>query len=514
MSPSLVALLALQLNAGLASGRVVDPIGRVVAGVLVAAWPEGGSLRHGTLTDAAGRFSFPIGPGPHRVAIADRRFEEAGEPVSPAASVTLVARAASSPLAPSSHWLANLPDGAEKRWFILDCTGCHQFNETRAFRNGEPRSAEHWTSDITRMLANFGPRSGFPIISGQGEPAALAKWVAGNAGTGPAAPLAASASGPSAPYLVTEFDLPGPDLPHDVAVDSSGQVLITGMFTHRIVRLDPSSGATELTPIPVQGANPRALELDALGNWWALLGGPGLVARYDPGAKDWKTASISMYGHSIALGPDGAAWANDHFARDSIRLARVRLVGDKLESEEFRGALPRGGARGPSPIPYELRVGANGIVWTSLLHGNALVSFDPARRRFETYPMPDPDAGPRRFDIDGSGALWIPGYSSATLYRLDPATRRFDRFPLPDPNGLPYVARVDRRTGWVWVGTGAPDLVYRFDPVTKAYTGFPVLTRGATMRHLAIDPRNGDVWIAYGASPAIHPTRVARLRVR
>ena len=47
-------------------------------------------------------------------------------------------------------------------------------------------------------------------------------------------------------------------------------------------------------------------------------------------------------------------------------------------------------------------------------------------------------------------------------------------------------------------------------PVPARAIGLP--TRGATMRHLAIDPANGDLWIAYGASPAIHPTRIARLR--
>ena len=30
---------------------------------------------------------------------------------------------------PSSAWLSQLPDGETKRKFILDCTGCHQFDE-------------------------------------------------------------------------------------------------------------------------------------------------------------------------------------------------------------------------------------------------------------------------------------------------------------------------------------------------------------------------------------------------
>jgi streptogramin lyase len=30
----------------------------------------------------------------------------------------------------------------------------------------------------------------------------------------------------------------------------------------------------------------------------------------------------------------------------------------------------------------------------------------------------------------------------------------------------------------------------------------------------SVDPRSGDVWVAYGASPALHPSRIARLSLR
>ena len=69
-------------------------------------------------------------------------------------------------------------------------------------------------------------------------------------------------------------------------------------------------------------------------------------------------------------------------------------------------------------------------------------------------------------------------------------------------------------TGHVWVGTAAADVVYRFEPTPANWTAFPLATRGATIRHMTIDPRNDDVWLAYGASPAIHPARIARVRLR
>jgi virginiamycin B lyase len=314
---------------------------------------------------------------------------------------------------------------------------------------------------------------------------------------------------------VVELDLPGPDLPHDLAIDRTGRVLVTGMFTDRILVVDRAGGTIEPVPIPIEHANPRAIEVDRSGDWWVLLGAAQRIARYEPGARRWSFASVGMYGHSIALAPDGGAWTNDHFARAGLRLARVAPVpGSALAAHELTGPAFESAARGPSPIPYELRVAPDGKVWASLLHGNQLVAHDPAAGSFRSYSLPDPDAGPRRFDVDAGGALWIPGYVSSKLYRLDPATGVFTSFPLPIRDALPYVVRVDPRSGDLWIGTGAADAVLRFEPERAAFTVYPVPTRGATMRHLAIDPRNGDVWIAYGASPAIHPTRIARLSLR
>jgi len=56
----------------------------------------------------------------------------------------------------SSAWLSRLPDGAAKRKFILDCTGCHQFDEKMARPAGVPRTEAQWTEAVTRMLGYAG----------------------------------------------------------------------------------------------------------------------------------------------------------------------------------------------------------------------------------------------------------------------------------------------------------------------------------------------------------------------
>ena len=94
----------------------------------------------------------------------------------------------------SADILALLPDGEQKRSFILDCTGCHQMDAQRTFAAGRVRSAQEWEAAIHRMLQMAGPSSSFPVISARVDPAVLAQWLASNIRGAPnAAPRAASA---------------------------------------------------------------------------------------------------------------------------------------------------------------------------------------------------------------------------------------------------------------------------------------------------------------------------------
>ncbi|MFW6079723.1 MAG: hypothetical protein ACODAE_08885, partial [Gemmatimonadota bacterium] len=215
--------------------------------------------------------------------------------------------------ATSVELLGLLPDGHEKRRFLLDCTGCHRMDMAHAFPDGRVRSRAEWREVVERMLSYAGWRSDFPVISAGRDPAATAEWLvrhwsdlptAARAGTRTAAVDTAAAE-------VREYPYPHPtDLPHDLAVDDDGQVIITGMFTHRMLVLDPADGEYRDVPIPVPEANPRALDLDEDGDWWVLLGAPNRVARYDPVADEWRSWDIGLYGHSIRPDRQGRTWFN------------------------------------------------------------------------------------------------------------------------------------------------------------------------------------------------------------
>ena len=410
----------------------------------------------------------------------------------------------------SADWLSLLPDGEVKRRFVLDCTGCHVFDARIARPNGRARSEVEWRDAATRMVANFGATSGFPVISSHRDPAHVATWltqVLGDRTPSPrAAPVFARAD-------VTEFPMPNPqDLPHDVAVDADGMVQITGMFSHAIWTLDPASGRMSEVAIPVERANPRAIEIAPNGDWWMVLGARHMLARYEPSRLKWSTYPVEFYAHSVALAPDGSAWANGHFTKSPELLRRVDGATGAITEVQVP-PHPTLGTDAGGPIPYEIRAGADGRIWMTELQGNRLIVHDPARGTTEAFDLPVTFAGPRRHDLDRNGGVWVPAYSANTLFHFDPATKRWQAHALPMRDAVPYVARVHPRTGRVWVGTAAADAVFEFDPARRAWTTYALPSRGAMVRHMAFDPRNGDVWLAYGASPGI-AARVARVRVR
>jgi virginiamycin B lyase len=410
------------------------------------------------------------------------------------------------PPARSSGWLARLPDGETKRKFLLDCTGCHQFDEHIARPGGRPRTEAEWVEAVTRMLGYGGATGSFPVIAADRDPEATAAWLTRHL---PAGPVADPVVPPAAKATITEYPMPEPqDLPHDVVVEPDGRVLVTGMFTHVLYRVDPAGGAPTEIPIPVEKANPRAIDRDTLGRVWAVLGAPKKLAMLAPDST-WRVHDVGMYPHSLAIAPDGRLWVNGHFTRDPELIGAVDPASGKFETHEVPPHPTMAKSAG-GPIPYEIRAAPDGRIWQSELHGNRMAVFDPATGRFRTYTLPTPHSGPRRFDVDAKGIVWIPAYATGRLVRLDPASGRFAEIPLPLPDALPYVVRADPRDGSLWIGTGAADVVFRYDPRTRRFETFPLGTRGAMVRHLAIDRARNAVWLAYGASPGI-PARIARL---
>ena len=414
----------------------------------------------------------------------------------------------------SSSWLAMLPDGDAKRRFILDCTGCHQFDERIAYTEGRPRTREEWTAAIARMLGYAGPNTSFPVISAATNPDSTAVWLAANLHGEPGRPETGRAEARAG---ITEYLFPAAqDLPHDMAITDEGEIVVTGMFTHAMYVLDPSradparSSAWRSIPIPISQANPRAVEIGRRGEWWVVLGGPNRLARYD--GMSWETFEVGVYAHSVALDSNGGAWVNGHFTRAPEVVVEIDRDGNRTDHE--LPLHPSMAAQPGGPIPYELRAAPDGSIWMSELQGNRMIRLDPGTGAAKAFELPTPLSGPRRHDVAPDGIVWIPAYAGGTLVRFDPRAEEFEEIPLPVKDALPYVVRVDAKRDRVWVGTGAADELFAYRPSTRRWERYPLTSEGALVRHLAVDPQTGDVWLAYGESPGKVPARIARVQVR
>lgn len=499
------------------SGTVTSASSGAVPGALVTAADLQRGITVSVFTDARGAYRFPELPrGSYRLEARHSGFraavleDVAVEGSAGARDLVLAPGAEGAERWPSAAILTLLPAGTAKQKFVLDCTGCHTVDARVAFPNGRARSVAEWEEVVQRMLRYAGATTSFPVISAERDPSSTARWLAEHLAALPASTPQSAPAGELPRATLTEYSHPVPqDLPHDVMVDSEGQVVITGMFTHRMFRLDPATGAFGEIPIPVAQANPRALDIDRNGNWWVLLGMPQKIARFDPASQQWESHDIGMYPHSIQEDGKGRVWFNGHFTKDPVRIGYLEAATGRVRT--FDVPTPPELRAGAGPIPYDLRIAPDGEVWVTELHGNRVIRFSPDSEEFRTYSMPTPHSGPRRVDFDAQGILWIPEYAAGKLARFDPRTEEFSEYPLPIADALPYVVRVDQRSGWVWIGTGAADAILGFDPATERFTVYRLPSRGALIRHLDIDRRTGDLWAAYGAAPGI-PPRIVRVQ--
>jgi virginiamycin B lyase len=412
-----------------------------------------------------------------------------------------------------SNLLELLPDGEEKRKFILDCMGCHSLNDRVLYVNGELLDEAGHTKSVNKMLMFAGAKTLFPVMSPERDAASTGSFLAQyltEDNIAKAAAQSAEAKRHTTGFTVTEWDIPNSqDLPHDLMVGSDGSILVTGMMTGKMYILDPKSGEWETRSIPSPGGNPRALDIGLNGDWWIAGGMTRKMSRYRASEDSWDHYDMEMYPHSVMADSKGRIWFNGHFTFDPIRMGYIdsesdnTVILDVPPNEQFTAA---------TPIPYGLRVGADDTVWSTELGGNRLLKYTPDSKEFASYYLPSSYSGPRRLDIAADGTVWVPEFATGKIAHFDPRAETFTEYDFPTRDSLPYCARIDHTRGAVWVSQCANDTIARIDLKSKEIVEFALLTPVAFIRHIDVDQKTGDVYAAYSHSPGLHP-KVVRLHL-
>jgi streptogramin lyase len=518
MRLSILSLLSLWTVCGGAVGSqlsgTVSADGRGLAGAIVTAQtPAGISVS----VYAAGNGAFrlrDLPPGPYKVRARAPGFEDATVTSIEDGPLQFVMHASPDPLAlaPSSTFLALLPDGVMKRRFVLNCGTCHEINHSRIWKDGAVRDAGKWAEAI-ELMKKIDVYAMVPPGFGTAQ---YAEWLASN--LSPARLAGLKLPPPADPAkvgtaVITEYSLPEKDeLPHDVAVGPDGRVWITAFWHSEMWAMDPKTGAIDRFAVNTDGApaaQTRAVAFDRQGRLWIVLGGTKSVVRLDPKTREIRNYPVDMYAHDIVLDSRGDVWLNDYFSKPE-RIARLSSRTGKVTVFALPTTnLPDSEGK---PLPYGLQIDREDRLWSTQLAADTLVRFDTRTLKTKLYRVPEPHSGPRRHGIGPDGSIWIPEFNDGYLLHFDPKTETFTRYDLGDSAIGAYDLVVDQRNGAVWITGSLSSLLLRFDPVTKAIERYPLPTEPAYMRHLAIDPKTGAIWSAYSSLPAAVPKVVRLIR--
>ncbi len=483
-----------------------------IPGALVTATAADG-IAVSVYADAGGRFSIGgSASGPVELRARAPGFEDAKVSAADGGQVKIVVSPAADPmlLASSSQLLALLPEGEQKRRFIMDCTSCHEINHARVWKDGVIRDQTKWTEAITLMKA----MDVYALISPQIDVTRYSTWLAtylsperiATIHPGPKVDLAAIHAA-----TITEFPVPvATELPHDLGIGPDGRIWVTGFWTSAMWAMDPKTGKIDTYAVAEKSDTPaqvRALAFDKKGMLWIVLGGSKSVVRLDPRTRKFRTYPVGMYAHDVVLDSRGNVWINDYFSKPE-RIAKLDPVSEKvtiyyLPSSNLSEAYG-------NPLPYGLMIDGEDRLWATTLAGNTLLRFDTRTTKSKLYKMPESLSGPRRHAIGNDGSVWIPEYNTGYLTRFDPKTETFERFNLGNSTLGPYDVIVDRRNGAVWITGSLDSSLVRFDAKTHAIERYPLPTEPAYARHMAIDAKSGAVWTAYSSLPTAVP-KIVRL---
>src|SRR5437868_1339197 len=317
-------------------------------GVLVSAKSDHRPITITVVTGNAGSYSFPrdrLQPDSYKVTV-----RAAGYEVDQPARVTVcqggTARldlklrktADVSLQLTSAEWLMSIPGSEQDKGTLYRCVACHDLTPIMQSRY----DASSWPEAIRRMQTYVPPSLMSSPVKNPEPPAGdvdpgLVRFLSSinlNGRNGWPFELRSfpRPKGAQTRVIITEYDLPGPSLPHDAVVARDGYIYYDDFQRPLVGRLDPRTGEIKEWTLPVlRPGFPEGLltiKVDKNGDAWIprFFQGCTLV-RMNTRTEQFTSWTVperfngkeSRCGH-VALGaPDGTIWMSDSGGRKMFR---------------------------------------------------------------------------------------------------------------------------------------------------------------------------------------------------
>ena len=145
----------------------------------------------------------------------------------------------------------------------------------------------------------------------------------------------------------------GPE-PYGLAIDRSGTIWFTELFSGKLGKIDPKTGKMTEYSVPNPAAGPRRLDVDSKGNLWFTECFTGQIAKFDP-----RTEKFTEYDLGVAGGG----------------------------------------------FPYSLRIDESDQIWFTMNSNNSVGKLDPATGKITYTLFPIPESNTIDPDFDPTAAL-------------------------------------------------------------------------------------------------------------
>lgn len=500
------------------AGQVTSAEEGAMEGVLVSAKKAGSTITTTVVTDASGRYAFPVdrvAPGQYAVTVRAVGYE-LGAPASvhitagaPAKADLALTRAHDlAAQLSNAEWMMSMPGTEQEKRGLLNCITCHTLE--RVVRSKHP--ASEWPAVLERM-ANYVNQSSplhkqirlaDRLYEDRGE-SRVQNWkrqgeylarVNQSAGTWTyELKTLPRPTGKNTRAVITEYDLPRRTIqPHDVILDAAGTVWYSNFGEQEIGRMDATTGAVTELNVPMHKpgfpTGELGLQADRDGKLYFGMMFQAGVARLDPKTGKWDVleipkefnrdqAQINMPAPQSSH-VDGKIWTqNNGFAV----VHRIDIATGKTETFKPFGD-PKDGENHniydiiPDPD--------NNLYFTDFVHEH-IGRIDAKSGEVKLFEMPTKGASPRRAQMDAQGRLWIGGYRGNKIAMFDTKIEKFQEWTPPTAWSAPYDVTLDK-SGFAWTGSMSTDRVLRLDPKSGEFTEYQ-LPRTTNIRRVFVDNR-------------------------
>jgi virginiamycin B lyase len=504
--------------AGLVSSQEEGPM----EGVLISAKRTGSTVTITVVSDAQGRYSFPLSrlePGQYSVRIRAVGYElekpaqaDVTEHKTSQLDLKLVKTQDLSRQLSNGEWLMSMTGTKEQKESFLGCIGCHTLERVVRSQHDAAEFVQVLRRMTTYAQGSSPTRPQLRLSAGRGggdmdvTPRSQ-EQLAKQAEYAATINLSASSrfsyelktiprpKGKATQVIITEYDLPRPEaMPHDAMVDPQGMVWYSDFGSQYLGKLDPKTGKIVEFPVPVMEAKePKGaldLGMDRDGNIWQGTMYQGVIARFDPKTEKFQTWKSPKFGQGDAartamvtpgnVHVDGKVWvgADEEY--------QVDLKSGEWVAIEYKRDIPK-----DSPLANR-NLGSYGVASDSKnnfygmnLNGEFITKVDAKTMKATPFATPTPNSGPRRGHMDPQDRLWFAEFRGNKIGMFDTKTEQFQEWTVPTPWTNPYDAVLDK-DGNAWTGGMSNDHVVRVNTKSGEVTEY-LLPRMTNIRRVNVD---------------------------